>query len=1053
MPTDSAPIVDAAEIIGLVGSVFYGRGKDYARRAAVRSLHWESGSRVLTAMVQGTKPRPYRCTIVIGPASGGRGRPLSSTCTCPVGFDCKHVAATLIESNARQLRESASSAPVPAAADWRELVKAGAGAGTGGASVTPIGLLFELRQRVVRGWNAPRSEARSAQAHGTVRRLGVRPVVRSASGNWVRSGVSWSALAYLGNRFGVDPVQLSWFRQFSALNRSSLAMYSTQDPEWIELDGFPSSLLWRLLEQAEELGIPFVTGKNESDVELTTAIVRIDIAGQEGGLKLSTELEIGGRSRPLDAAGTIGDHGVYAWESSPRRRFWLAPLPRHQAALLRLPRVSAVPAADVDEFMNDHSQRLRRRLELRSTDPMIRLPDIVPPTIVVAVTFEPGQSLSWVQRWEGLPDEETAQRMLEPVWAVLPASAHLVGIEAAQFVTETLPRLEQLEVRVDLIGERPDYRLLTEPPRLVVSTVETEDRDWFDLGVTVTVEGRAVPFVTLFTALSRGQMRLLLADDSYLSLEQPVFDELRRLIAEAASLGEWETGLRINRYQASLWSEFEDLADETEQAESWRKTASGLLRGVEPVPQPEGLRASLRPYQREGFDWLVFLWSNGLGGILADDMGLGKTVQTLALVAHAAASGTTSPFLVVAPTSVVANWYEEAARFAPGLTVRGVTATQAKSGIPLAELAEGADIVVTSYALFRIDFAGYRALDWAGLVLDEAQFVKNPAAKAHEFAVELPAPFKLAITGTPLENSLMDLWSLLHIVAPGMFASRRRFAEEYERPIAAARSPEVLARFRRRIRPLLLRRTKELVAAELPERQEQLLRVELSPRHRKLYDTVLQRERQKVLGLVDDLDRNRFIVFRSLTLLRMLSLDAALIGDEHAGIPSAKLEVLLEQMADVAALGHRALVFSQFTSFLRRAADALDAAGIAHEYLDGSTRRRPEVIARFRSGDAPVFLISLKAGGFGLNLTEADYVFLLDPWWNPATEMQAIDRTHRIGQTRSVNVYRLVATGTIEEKVMALRDSKARLFEQVMDEGAEFGSALTADDIRGLLED
>jgi len=303
---------------------------------------------------------------------------------------------------------------------------------------------------------------------------------------------------------------------------------------------------------------------------------------------------------------------------------------------------------------------------------------------------------------------------------------------------------------------------------------------------------------------------------------------------------------------------------------------------------------------------------------------------------------------------------------------------------------------------------------------------------------------------------------MFDIVAPGLFPSSRRFTEQYVKPIANAASPaqatpaahgaEVLARLRRRIRPLMMRRTKELVAPELPAKQEQVLQIELAPRHRRLYDTVLQRERQKLLGLIDDLDKNRFIVFRSLTLLRMLSLDASLIDEAHASVPSSKLDALFEQLEDVLAEGHRALIFSQFTTFLRKAADRLEERGVEYAYMDGSTTRRASVIKKFKDGNAPVFLVSLKAGGFGLNLTEADYVFLLDPWWNPATEAQAIDRTHRIGQTKNVMVYRLVATGTIEEKVMALKAQKARLFDAVLDADAAFGSALTADDIRALLD-
>ena len=249
-------------------------------------------------------------------------------------------------------------------------------------------------------------------------------------------------------------------------------------------------------------------------------------------------------------------------------------------------------------------------------------------------------------------------------------------------------------------------------------------------------------------------------------------------------------------------------------------------------------------------------------------------------------------------------------------------------------------------------------------MLDEAQFVKNGASKANAAARDIRAPFRLAVTGTPVENNLMELWALMKIVAPGLFPSARAFAERYRRPIENDHNTERLARLRRRIRPLVLRRTKELVAPELPEKQEQVLTVALDPSHRRIYDTFLQRERQKLLGLIDDLDRNRFTVFRSLTLLRMLSLHAGLIdGEQYADVPSAKLDALFEQLDEVIAEGHRALVFSQFTSFLQLAAARLDAAGVPYAYLDGSTRRRSEVIDRFRDGSAPVFLISLKAGG------------------------------------------------------------------------------------------
>jgi SNF2 family DNA or RNA helicase len=503
-----------------------------------------------------------------------------------------------------------------------------------------------------------------------------------------------------------------------------------------------------------------------------------------------------------------------------------------------------------------------------------------------------------------------------------------------------------------------------------------------------------------------------------------------------------------------LFDELAEVGVVTRQADEWRRQVDGLraLQGLEPAAVPTSLRAQLRPYQADGFSWLATLHTHGLGGILADDMGLGKTVQSLALICQVRQQNPgMAPFLVVAPTSVVANWASEAARFAPELSVVPIFDTLRRAGADLDELAAGAHIVVTSYTLFRLDFDAHAARTWSGLILDEAQYVKNHHAKTYQCARRLAAPFKLAITGTPMENNLMELWSLLSITAPGLFPNPTKFADFFAKPIEKTGDPELLALFRRRIKPLVKRRTKERVAAELPAKQEQVLDIELPPRHRALYNKRLQRERQKVLGLLGDMQRNRFTILKSLTVLRQMALHPGLVDPAHDTLATAKIDALAEHLRDVVDGAHRALVFSQFTRFLSRVRDRLDTEGIDYCYLDGRTRNRATVIQRFKEGDAPVFLISLKAGGFGLNLTEADYCFLLDPWWNPATEAQAIDRTHRIGQTRNVMVYRLIAHDTIEDKVMALNARKAKLFASVIDDGNAFGSTLTADDIRGLI--
>ena len=980
----------------------------------------------------------------------------------------------------------------------------------------PMALQFELREltpHTAERWRGPtaRTVSRVEPGHGSYR-LGVRALFRNARGTWVRADLSWSKLSTQARAHNLDLDQHRWFCEFVAVYRALRGVYYSQETDWLYLDDFTSPLLWHLLAEGARLGVTWRGTSATARIDMAQqAALSLDVTATESAdgsdLLVTTRLSIDGTARSPEFAAAIGTHGLYTYCLDPTTVFTLAateaPLSVEQRRLLGRPATVTVPGDDAEEFLTEHYPRLRAALTVTSTDASVRFPEIVPALLVLTARFGARHRLTLAWSWDdtaGTERHADAERELlgrvgillvapDPADSApdpgpapdpgaptvpapaLPAPASLRGLATAEFTEKTLPQVRALRgVRVDVIGEEPTYRELTEVPELTVTTVETDQRDWFDLGVIVTVSGVTVPFTPLFSALATGKTRLLLVDNSYLSLRQPVFDRLRDLLGEARALSEWDSGLRISRHQASLWSDFEDLADQSRPTMAWREAVDGLLALSDPAraaaapptpggtPVPSGVNATLRHYQLEGFHWLAYLYAHRLGGILADDMGLGKTLQALTLIAHAVATDEASnaqprrAFLVVAPTSVVSNWSSEAARFTPGLRVRAITAATTRSGASVRQVADGADVVITSYALFRLHFAQYQEQPWAGLILDEAQFLKNRGSKVHECARDLDAPFKLAITGTPMENSVMDLWSLLRIVAPGLFPSARRFTEQYLRPLERGPRPELLARLRRRIRPLMLRRTKEVVAAELPAKQEQVLRVDLAPAHQKLYDTFLQRERQKLLGLMEDMDANRFIIFRSLTLLRLLSLDASLVDEAYAGLPSSKLDVLLEQLDDVVAEGHRALIFSQFTSYLALAAARLRARGIAYCYLDGSTTERAAVIDSFKTGTAPVFLISLKAGGFGLNLTEADYVFLLDPWWNPATEAQAVDRTHRIGQTRTVLVYRMVASGTIEEKVMALKAQKAELFGAVMNEEAAFSSALTSEDLRGLLE-
>jgi superfamily II DNA or RNA helicase len=892
----------------------------------------------------------------------------------------------------------------------------------------------------------------------------------------------------------------------------------------IDLAACESRQLWNLLDEATSIGLPLVYPRKLGEIPAPgSARLCLDVTSDGTSLAVAPIIQPGGEPLhglnpqallPLRFVGSAG-HGVIYTDRTQaglgeRARFLLArlskPVPPQLQRLALAGEHFSVPESDRASFTLRYYPRLARMATMTSSDGSFAAPELHDPTLVLHADYGDGHDvrLSWEWAYEvagqvlraplhgapdGVRDREAERRVLTSL-ALPPAlspdrlassdrlagpdrpgaaASRLTGLDTMWFTTQALPLLSgQPGLRVEVTGTPADYREASDSLRIGLSTQERDgDRDWFDLGITITVEGRDVPFADVFVALASGQSHLLLPDGAYFSLDKPELASLKALIEEARALTDRPgEALRISRFQAGLWEELAGLGVISSQARAWQRQVEGLV-STDAIPKadlPATIQARLRPYQLEGFQWLAFLWQHQLGGILADDMGLGKTLQTLALISHArqqlpggeepglAAPDGNRPFLIVAPTSVLPNWAAEAARFTPDLNVVTLGDTLGRRGQELSEVIAGADAVVTSYTLLRLDFEAYGSADWSGLIMDEAQYVKNHQSKAYRCARALPAPFKVAITGTPMENNLTELWSLLSITAPGLFPNPERFRDYYAKPIEKGGNSELLAQLRRRIKPVIKRRTKEQVAADLPEKQEQVLDVDLHPRHRKLYQTHLQRERQKVLGLLGDVDRNRFTILRSLTLLRQLSLHAGLVDGEHSDVPSAKIDALVEQVLDVAGGGHRALVFSQFTRFLRIAQQKLEAAGVATCYLDGSTTNRAAVLDEFKNGTAPAFLISLKAGGFGLNLTEADYVFLLDPWWNPATEAQAVDRAHRIGQTKNVMVYRLISAGTIEEKVMALKARKAELFSSVIDSEGAFSSALDADDIRALFD-
>jgi superfamily II DNA or RNA helicase len=570
----------------------------------------------------------------------------------------------------------------------------------------------------------------------------------------------------------------------------------------------------------------------------------------------------------------------------------------------------------------------------------------------------------------------------------------------------------------------------------------TTERDWLELQGTLTVsEGKILSLLQLLNLTSGRRGRFLpLGDGEYLALTQEFRDRLDQLSLLGERVGKKER-LRVHPLAATVALPPALLSENAH----WSQRRQRLNDSVKLRPSvPAGFQADLRPYQQEGFDWMTRLAHWGAGACLADDMGLGKTIQALAVLLDRAKSG---PALVVAPMSVCSNWADEAARFAPGLRVSVLSEHDRQA---LLAAPEAGQVVVCSYGLLVNELPSLEKVDWHTLVLDEAQLIKNSSTRRFQAATALRANFRLATTGTPIENNLEELWSLFHFLNPGLLGSRASFVVRFARPLAAdaeSPAPEVL---RRLIQPFVLRRTKGEVLKELPAKTEITLSVKLSEAEAALYESL---RRQAVAAVEKGSDNKLFTLLTHMTKLRRCCCHPQLVMPE-APFGSAKLERLTQLVDELQANDHRALVFSQFVDHLSLVRQRLEQLGVTYQYLDGSTpaKKRKEAVAAFQAGQGDLFLISLKAGGVGLNLTAADYVIHLDPWWNPAVEDQASDRAHRMGQQRPVTVYRLVANDTIEQKIVALHESKRDLAERLLD-GTDQVTRLDADELMTLLQE
>jgi superfamily II DNA or RNA helicase len=614
------------------------------------------------------------------------------------------------------------------------------------------------------------------------------------------------------------------------------------------------------------------------------------------------------------------------------------------------------------------------------------------------------------------------------------------------FFARDLPQLQK-EWKVS-IGSR--FQHVTRSVERITPKLEiiSSGEDWFDFSFSVeSAGGQQFSTTEVQRLLQVGQSVTRLKDGRLAVLDTDGLEEFQAILRDCDPAQSRPGTYRIQRSQAAyVDAAFGDLAGALIQGtREWEKWTREQRQLVPLEPEPLGsLEGILRPYQKEGVYWLRFLSRNGLGGILADEMGLGKTLQTLAFLRTL-----DGPSLVVCPSSLLFNWVREAQRFVPELKVLCIEgADRAKLFSRILEN----NIVLTSYPLLRRDIDRFRGFKFSSIILDEATHIKNPDTQNAQAAMALVGRHRFVLTGTPVENSVRDLWSILHFALPGYLGRREEFRERYELPISRGSEPE-RARLAKRLRPFMLRRLKQQVAKELPEKIEQITYCDLSPEQEELYQKLRRESRRKLeeLSGTKDQGRARMAMLTALLRLRQVCCDLRLLGQE-AERPSGKLELLEELLEEAIDGGHRVLLFSQFVSMLRLIRARMDETGIRYGYLDGETKDRAKAVDEFQGSDnLPLFLISLKAGGVGLNLSAADTVIHFDPWWNPAVEAQATDRAHRIGQTRVVTSYKLIARATVEEKILSLQQKKRDTIQSTIESEEPAMNGLSMAEITELL--
>jgi len=1068
------------------------RGKRYFSQGRVQNLVRETEGmsiQVLRAEVSGSQRQLYITEVRFDRYLPGK---ISSFCSCPVGIRCKHAAAVILQANYEEDIRTEKSEPKTGsrpsshtAETWLERAASFASAGNQPSSPECLVYLLHL------------------EPHRNQQTLSVNKVRPRKSGGyssgakttpWSRTNLEYdrpkylqesdiAPLTWLGampTAFRVSPVLEGTTGAYfieSALKTGRLFLESSQNPplqpgesietgfEWVQL---PDKQHWQLVSKALPSHIHLLNTSptyylDEKELRIGRVAHSLD-AQTTALLQQCPPLSEPQLQAALPALAPIIEKAGAVLPDSFQMPTLVqtSPQPVLQLYSLQHPGPAAMPPLLMARLLFSYDGY---RVPFSEDEPRVLVQSSGTPALIIR---DEDAEIELLHR--NLPEFRMAGVMTDDLDAdmvnALPQSSFLDFTLPSRkdwlnFIAFDLPKLHADGWQIEM-DESFDVPVIEIDQLHGSLKSDEESPGWFDVEVGIDYNGTRIDLIPLLQQalayldienssddalpetlwLHNGDALIRVASDRIRPLARTLLSLLGKERNGKLTLPKLDAAQVMGDVEAN-WQSSAELRNLSEKLTSFQALSS--------VPVPGEVQAQLRHYQQEGLNWLMFLREFGLGGVLADDMGLGKTLQTLACIqAEKTAGRLNAPALVVCPTTLIANWEAEAEKFTPGLKRVIIHGNRRK---PLFEQITDTDLVITSYPLLHRDLEQHQKQTYSLAFFDEAQYLKNPATVMSKAARRLPAENRIALTGTPMENHLGELWALFDLILPGYLADQKSFREHYRKPIEEQGNQSRYAELSRRVRPFMLRRTKDQVTPELPEKTEIVRNVELNRQQKDLYETIRATMDKRIRKLLADKGaaRSQIEILDALLKLRQICCHPALLNPEET-TGSAKLDYLMDMLEQLLDEGRRIIIFSQFTSMLALIETSLKEAGIRYEKLTGQTKDRATPVKRFQNGDSPVFLISLKAGGTGLNLTAADCVIHYDPWWNPAAEQQATDRAWRIGQDKPVFVYRLITEGTVEERIRALQARKSKLADGLYGKTDSFSASITAEDISVLFE-